>query len=72
MCVCVFFFFGFCFVLGPFFNVFVTFKNIFNTENMVITYKLSQRERLCHNLGFCHSLGEITKEEKKCATSVNM
>ncbi len=79
MCVCVCFFFGFCFVLGPFFNVFVTFKNIFITKNMVIIYKLSQRERLCYNLRFYHSSGEITKEEKKIdrkkkksVTSVNM
>lgn len=26
---------------------------------------LSQKEKLCHNLGFCHSLGEIAKQEKK-------
>jgi hypothetical protein len=32
---------------------------------MVITYKLPQRERPCHNLGFFHSHGEITKEEKE-------
>jgi len=46
---------------------------------MVITYKLPQRERLFHNLDFCHSLGEIANKEKKidrkkkkCVASVNV
>jgi hypothetical protein len=46
---------------------------------MVFTYKLPQRKRLCHDLGFCRSLGEIAKEEKeidrkekKCVPNVNM
>jgi len=47
----------------------------FYTKNLVITYKLSTIEGFYYKerdfatilviFGFCHSLGEITKEEKK-------
>ncbi len=72
---CVFFLFGFCFVVGPFFNAFVKPRKFFITKNLVITYKLSTMESFYYKernfttilvfLGFCHSLGKITKEEKK-------
>jgi hypothetical protein len=73
------FFFGFCFVVGPFFMFLSRPIFFLITKNMVITYKLPQRKRLCHNLGFCHSLGEIAKEEKdidrkekRCVANVNV
>jgi hypothetical protein len=36
--------FGFCFVVGFFFNGFVKFINFFITKNLVITYKSSTIE----------------------------
>jgi hypothetical protein len=62
--------FGFCFVVGPFSYVFAKPRKYFITKNLITTYKLStvedsQREKLFHNLGFRHSLGEIATEEEK-------
>jgi hypothetical protein len=69
-CVFCFSFFWVLFCGGSFFYVFVKPRKFFITKNLIITYKLStvevpQKEKLCHNLGFCHSLGKIAKEEEK-------
>ncbi len=70
LCFLLFFYLGFVLWWVLFFYVFAKPRKYFITKNLIITYKLStvedsQREKLFHNLGFCHSLGEIATEEEK-------
>ncbi len=52
-------FFGFCFVVGPFFSLYISIKpkTFFFTKNLVITYKLSTMKGFYHKMTNCHSLG---------------
>jgi len=50
------FFFGFCFVVSPFFYIFVKPTKFFIIKNLVITYKLSTIESFYHKKRFCYGL----------------